>query len=390
MNLALIIIVFCELLGGSLWFSANGAADGLEIDWGITTIELGYLTSAVQLGFIFGTLLFALSGLADRFSASRLFAVSALLGALANAGFALADGDLGFALLFRFLTGVMLAGVYPVGMKLVVGWAPEKKGLVLGWLVGMLTLGTALPHFVRSIGNNADWQTVIFSASALALIAAVCIFFLGDGPHTRSSSRTHWGGVFSAFKHADFRSAVFGYFGHMWELYAFWTITPLMIAIILKNAGIESSMMVSLLSFLVIGLGALGCIAGGYLSKHFGSAKVAVFALACSGGMCLLFPLILFLDYYILIVLMCFWGVMVVADSPQFSALAAGTCPSEFIGSALAIMNSVGFFITIFSIELTTSQFTHMGNQVVWLLLPGPLLGLWSMRRLVRSKPASA
>lgn len=386
MNMALLIIIIAELLGASLWFSANGAMAGIQKQWGLGHAELGYLTSAIQLGFICGTIILALSALADRFAASRIFAIAAVAGAISNALLVMANGDLQLMLVLRFITGMTLAGIYPIGMKLVVGWAPDKKALVLGWLVGMLTLGTALPHLIGGFVDQNNWHWVIYSASCLALIAAVSIYYLGDGPHSNITGKIRWGAVLAAFKHADFRAAALGYFGHMWELYAFWTLVPLLLAVILQSTGDESRQIVSLLSFFIIGIGALGCILGGYISKKIGSARVATLALIGSGLMCLLFPFLQTLPVELLIALMLIWGMLVVADSPQFSALAAHTSPSQYVGSALSIMNSIGFLITILTIELTTTLFADMQNRIIWLLLPGPIFGVFAMLRLVRKR----
>ena len=380
-----VCIAIAQLFGTSLWFSANSAADDLQRVWGISALEMGWLTSAVQIGFIVGTLTLALSGLADRYRASSIFIVSALAGALCNALFAWWADGLSSALVLRFLVGLSLAGIYPVGMKLVVSWAPERTGAALAQLVAMLTLGTALPHLIRDIGADLSWQYIITASSLLAVAGALLISLLGDGPHlpqrspqksTDRSSPAARFAVLGAFRIRAFRAAAWGYFGHMWELYAFWTIVPLLVTQTVL-AQHYTAIGTSSMSFPVIAVGALGCLLGGVLSKRFGSARVALAALTCSGLCALLF--VLFVDVLpplVLAVLLLVWGAAVIADSPQFSALSAQACPPHMVGAALAIQNSIGFAITVVSITATSALFGVFQLNAAWLLIPGPIIGV--------------
>ena len=378
-------IVVAELMAVSLWFSANAAAEPLRADWALTLADIGALTNAVQLGFVVGTLLFALTGLADRHAASRLFAVCALVGAAANAGFALFARDMAAALPLRFAVGVALAGVYPVGMKLVVSWAPERAPQTLAWLVGMLTLGTALPHGLRGLGAAWPWQAPVLAASALAVVAAGLVARLGDGPHLPRATGAARAGpreVLANLRLPAFRASALGYFGHMWELYAFWALVPTLVA----GAGIAAagSAAQSHAAFTVIAAGALGCIGGGWWSRRIGGARVAAAALAGSALCCAAYPLAAGASPVLVFALLLAWGVCVVADSPQFSALSAAACRPPTMGSALALQHALGFALTMVSIQLATARVDAWGASIAWLLLPGPLLGLWGLRPLWR------
>ncbi len=384
----LAVIVIAQLFGTSLWFSINGVWFSLAAGLGLSEGDLGRLTLSVQAGFILGTLILATTGLADRFPASRIFAVASVLGALMNAGFILAAADPMPATGLRFLTGLCLAGIYPLGMKLVIGWTPTHAGAALAWLVGMLTLGTATPHLLRGLTLGLPWEWALLGASALTLIGGALVWRLGDGPHLPpTAGPIALRGGLEALRFPEFRAAAGGYFGHMWELYAVWMLVPLLVARELTRLG-GGPALVPFLSWLIIGIGLVGCVIGGRLSRQRGSAWVAARALTISGALCLIYPLLAALGAppLALIALLFIWGLTVIADSPQFSALASASAPPHRVGASLAIMNTIGFGLSIPAIWLTGQLWASQGPWVLLWLLPGPVLGLWALGR----RPAAA
>jgi MFS family permease len=379
---ALVLLSLAELLGMSLWFSASAVVPALRLEWNLSDSSAGWLTIAVQLGFVCGTLLSAFLNLPDVFSVRYLFAVSALAGALTNAVFgAYAHGpQTGIAL--RFLTGMFLAGVYPPGMKIMATWFQRSRGMALGVLVGALTLGKASPYLVNGLGS-ANWRQNIFFISLLAIAGgSIVLLFVADGPHAMPAARFDWKQAVVVFRNRGVRLASFGYFGHMWELYAMWVWIPVMIRASLAVSK-ASPVVAEIASFLVIGCGAIGCVAAGLLADRIGRTVVTSWAMAISGSCCLLIGFLFGGSPLLLLLVAAIWGATVVADSAQFSACVTELGDPQYVGTALTMQTCVGFLLTTISIELIPYSVNTVGWQYAFAILaPGPLLGVLAMLRL--------
>ncbi len=355
----------------------------LIANFGLSDTALGHLTSAVQFGFISGTLAFAVLTIADRFSPSRVFLVSAVCGALFNFCVIWDGNTAGSLLLLRFLTGFSLAGIYPVGMKVAADYFDKGLGKSLGFLVGALVLGTALPHLLKELTEEFPWTYVLIATSSLAVFGGLLMVILvADGPFRRPGKGVDLSAFYRLFGKREFRSAAFGYFGHMWELYAFWAFVPLMLQLF-ANLHPDASFNISLLTFLIIGAGGVACVLGAYVSQSFGTKRTAFLALLFSGLCCLLAPLMFSIaSAWLFITFLIFWGMVVIADSPLFSTMVAMNAPGELKGTALTVVNCIGFSITIVSIQaLNMLQQLTDSSGIFTLLALGPILGLVALRR---------
>lgn len=373
------VIVFSQFAGTSLWFAGNAVLPDLILELSLDLSAVGHVTMAVQAGFIVGTLIFAAMNLADRYSPVRVFFACSVLGALFNFSVIFASGYLTL-LSARFLTGFFLAGIYPVGMKIASDWHKEGLGKALGCLVGALVLGTAFPHFLKFAGADLPWRFVMVSTSLLSAAGGLLLLLIvSDGPYGGKKGDFRPSVMFKLFKDRNFRSAAFGYFGHMWELYTFWAFVPVMIAF--YNSGNEGELNVPIWSFLIIAVGCLSCIAGGYVSLKKGSKFVASGSLMVSGICCIISPFIFALPYWSFLLIMLTWGISVVSDSPQFSTLVAQSADRSYVATGLTLVNSLGFATTIISIQILTAVWVEWLTPWVFLiLLAGPLFGLLSIR----------
>lgn len=376
------VIVIAQFFCTSVWFSGNAVAGEIMQNLGLGPSFLAYLTSAVQLGFISGTLVFAFYMLADRFSPSLVFLICATLAAVCNVSVVWFDGGETGVLCMRFLTGFCLAGIYPVGMKIASDHFQQGLGKSLGYLVGALVLGTALPHLVKSVTTHLPWKYVMITSSVLCLAGGGLMYrFVPDGPYHTRSQPVRFLVFLEVFRQTDFRKAALGYFGHMWELYTFWAFLPFMLK---QYQQIHSSLglSVSVWSFLIIGSGSVSCVLGGLASNKYGTKNMAKLALGISGCCCLLSPFLFLQSSGILFLLfLIIWGMSVVADSPLFSALVAKHAPANSRGTSLTLVTCLGFAITIISIQLMGyCQYSMPVPYLFLLLAPGPVLGLLALR----------
>lgn len=379
------VVSLAQFLGMTLWFSATAVTPLLIDHFRIAPEHAPWLTMAVQGGFVAGTLVSAVTNVADLLNARILMFIGSLVGACANAGLLIApDGTTAIAL--RFVTGASLALVYPPAMKIAAGWFRDGRGFALGLLIGALTLGKAFPHLLSAL-FGADWRAPMLLASVLAVIGGTLVVaIVRDGPYVAPTSPFDPHAIKRVFASRGARLATLGYLGHMWELYAMWTWIAVFAWTSLNDWGVEDVAAAgSFAAFLAIGSGAAGCVLAGFIADRIGKARVAMWAMIVSASCAALTVVVHGGPPALLYALIMVWGFSVVADSAQFSALVSEHAPRDHVGTALTIQVCLGFLLTMVTIEMLP----WLAGYVSWryaslLLVPGPLLGAWAMFRMQR------
>lgn len=368
----------------SLWFSASAVTPQLRSIWGLTTAEAGWLTTIVQLGFVIGTATAAILNLADVIPSGRLFSISALMGALANAA-VLAVPGFSWVLVMRFLTGFFLAGVYPPAMKMTATWFKSERGLAIGVIVGALTVGKATPYLVRAI-PDVGLRPVVLASSFGALIAAILVATsYRDGPYPFASRRFSWAQVSDVVRVREWRLATSSYLGHMFELYAFWTWVPTFLAASVRQSSgglVRSQRLVALLAFVTIAIGGAGSVWGGLFADRRGRERLVTISLLVSGTCCIMSGLLFGAPIWVLGALAMTWGFFVIADSAQFSTLVTESVPAHTVGTALTVQTSLGFLLTMLPMQLVPFIAQRTGWRWAFAILAlGPIAGIAAIRR---------
>lgn len=383
----LAVLALAQLLGMSLWLIGSAVGPALAKQWSLSATQVGWLTIAVQLGFVTGTAVSAVFNVADVVPSRRFFAMAAVLGAIVNVPLAI-SGSLTVALCSRFAVGVCLAGVYPPAMKMAATWFRARRGLAVGTVVGALTVGKAMPYVAQALPNPTV-AAVTFAASCSALLAALLVWWLyRDGPYAFPSRPFSWARVHDVVGSRRWRLSTGGYLGHMAELYSFWTWIPTYLiasdaARAVRTGQVAHARIAALVGFGVIAVGGIGCIWGGVVADRIGRARLVTVAMAVSGSCAIAIGFAWAQSWWILAPLALLWGFFVIADSAQFSVMVTESVPSHMVGTALTLQVSLGFLLTTITIQLIPVVAGIIGWQWVFpLLAVGPVLGIHSIRRL--------